>query len=70
MDMKRDDGTSYELSSNRIRKHDWEVVEGTCIFTCIFTSETRTVLFTPTEDRGICCFCASYQHLNKNVENM
>ena len=31
--MKRDDGTGYELSSNRIRKHDWEVVEGTCIFT-------------------------------------
>ena len=30
MDMKRDDGTSYELPSNRIRKHDWEVVEGTC----------------------------------------
>ena len=39
MDMKRDDGTSYELSSNQIRKLDWEVVEGTCIF----TSETRTV---------------------------
>ena len=31
--MKRDDGTGYELSSNRIRKHDWEVVEGTYIFT-------------------------------------
>ena len=26
MDMKRDDGTSYELSSNQIRKLDWEVV--------------------------------------------
>ena len=39
MDMKRDDGTSYELSSNQIRKLDLEVVEGTCIF----TSETRTV---------------------------
>ena len=31
--MKRDDGTSYELSNNQIRKLDWEVVEGTCIFT-------------------------------------
>ena len=33
MDMKRDAGTSYELSNNRIRKRDWEVVEETCIFT-------------------------------------